>query len=588
MDNGRITSNRFEINQPFEEDGGCGLYLDNCTGYWVEENTFQTVSDTIITGIGIVVNNSGTDPNEIYRNTFINLQQGISAQEQNRSSRDGLQILCNDFDECLADIFVPESIYEGKGIAPNQGVANSTDPEDMAGNEFYYDTSAEYDDLNNEATLFDYYFDDDSFYDVGPKDYYGVDINDVPTVPAWSPENGCPDKINPGGGGGEKSTAISLKEQFVYYTGLVESTEKILAGLIDGGNTEGLKSEVELSTPPETTDIYTELLNESPYLSETVVESVIEKEDVLPNAMVRDVMVANPQSANSDQLIEKLDERINPMPDYMKAQILQGKGIVTLKQELESQLAKYKLKQLRAIHGLIREYLADTVSPETATDSIVALYQEIDDKNIKYRLAMLYLVRGEYTQGNAELNNILINYSLSTEEVVEHDHFFEYFNLIKSIKQDNRTEFEATEDEKQELLNIEQLSNGYPAAYARNVLLAMDEIDYLAPIKLPDFYKSAKEMEEYLEIIQSEQPSQLAVFPNPSKGFVIVEYHLEMENKGVIEIKNVNGITVKLVDVNRLQDQVTIITQDWKPGTYIATIKINGKSIESTKFTLVN
>jgi hypothetical protein len=37
-----------------------------------------------------------------------------------------------------------------------------------------------------------------------------------------------------------------------YYTGQVDDLETTLAGLIDGGDTEGLNNEVELSTPPET------------------------------------------------------------------------------------------------------------------------------------------------------------------------------------------------------------------------------------------------------------------------------------------------------------------------------------------------
>ncbi len=585
----RLTSNNFEINEDFETDGGCGLYLDNCTGYWVEENLFMNDSATA-TGLGIVVNNSGGDANEIYRNNFANLEQGISAQEQNRDTRiriQGLQILCNDFDSCDADIFVPEPSVSSRGIAPNQGVANSTDPEDMAGNEFFYEeSSTDFDDINNEGSGIDYFYDNNLIYDVMPEDYYGVDLEAVNTIPDWSPAYGCPSQIS-SGGGGTKSTNLSYQEQLVYYTGLVESTETTLLALIDGGNTETLNTEVELSMPPETMEIYTELMNESPYLSETVVESAIEKETVLPNAMVRDVMVANPQSANSDQLIEKLEERVTPMPNYMRAQILQGKSIVSLKQELESQLANYKLKQSRAINGIVREYLADTINPVSSTDSIVALYESVNDKGIKYRLAFLHLQREEYDLGTTVLDAILTGYELSTEETSEHDIMVDYFNLVKGIKQDSRTELDANEDEIQELVNIEQLSNGIVGAYARNVLLALEEIEYLAPIQLPNLYKSSKEAEELLEIINSEAPSQLSVFPNPSKGYVIIEYHQEMEKDGTIEIKDVNGITIKKVYINILEDQVIVGTHDWKPGVYIASLIIDGISIESCKFTLV-
>jgi len=54
-----------------------------------------------------------------------------------------------------------------------------------------------------------------------------------------------------------------------------------------------------------------------------------------------------------------------------------------------------------------------------------------------------------------------------------------------------------------------------------------------------------------------------------------------------LEIKDVNGKTIRSINTSQKQDQVTVTTEDWKPGLYIATLKIDGKSIESVKFTLV-
>jgi len=319
-----------------------------------------------------------------------------------------------------------------------------------------------------------------------------------------------------------------------------------------------------------------------------VVETSIEKESVLPNAMVRDVMVANPHSATSDELLEKLDERINLMPNYMKAQVLEARNNVSLKEELESKLAGLKLRQAKAFNGLVRQYLTDTIDPQAGSDSLVVLFQSFDDKNIKYRLAMLHIQRGEYQLGSSILNAIPSGFDLSTKELTEHNNMEDYYNLVKGIKQAGRIELEADEDEVQQFVSIEQTEAGIASVYARNVLLALDEIEYLAPIQLPDLYKSSKEMEEYLELINTEPPTQLAVFPNPSKDYVIVEYHLEIEKDGIIEVKDVNGIVVKQVKIERLQDQVTVSTQNWKPGLYIITLKIGGKSIESCKFTLIN
>ena len=63
---------------------------------------------------------------------------------------------------------------------------------------------------------------------------------------------------------------------------------------------------------------------------------------------------------------------------------------------------------------------------------------------------------------------------------------------------------------------------------------------------------------------------------------------MELEKNGIIEVKNVNGIVVNQVKTERLQDQVTVKTQNWKSGLYIATLKVEGKLVESCKFTLIN
>lgn len=78
------------------------------------------------------------------------------------------------------------------------------------------------------------------------------------------------------------------------------------------------------------------------------------------------------------------------------------------------------------------------------------------------------------------------------------------------------------------------------------------------------------------------------MYPNPSKGYVILEYKLETEQEGMIEIQNITGRTIHSISITEIQNQITVITQDWNPGIYIVSLKIKGKLIESTKFTLID
>ena len=98
-------------------------------------------------------------------------------------------------------------------------------------------------------------------------------------------------------------------------------------------------------------------------------------------------------------------------------------------------------------------------------------------------------------------------------------------------------------------------------------------------ILLNDFYETIKEF--------NNKNQTLLVYPNPSKDYVILGYKLETESSGSINISDINGSSVYIVTTTGKQDQVTIVTKDWKPGVYIATLLIDGKSLESVKFTLV-
>ncbi len=331
---------------------------------------------------------------------------------------------------------------------------------------------------------------------------------------------------------------------------------------------------------------YQVFMAESPNLSETVVESTIEKETVLPNPMLRDVMVANPHTAKSMTLLEQLDDRFVPMPDYMKAQILAGRSIQNLKQELEAQLAGYKLKKAKAMNNIVR-YYSEEFDPLTASDSLMALYQEDNTLKSSYRLAWLYLERGEYLLGNNTMNNIPALFDFCGNEQLEYNQMADIYNMLSSLYQNSGTMDSLTASQVSDLQILSSVGEQGPRAYARNILLAMDEIAYQEPILFPNSLKSSEAVEEYENLIETPAPGMLEIYPNPAKDYVIIQYKLDTEKDGKIEIQDMAGTAKHVLPFTQIQDKITLITQGWSPGMYIATIKIDGSTIESVKFTLV-
>ncbi|MFZ4707297.1 MAG: T9SS type A sorting domain-containing protein [Bacteroidales bacterium] len=567
-----------------------GLYLQNSTAYTIEDNYFLS-NETSPTGIGLYINNSGTDNNEVYSNDFENLQYSIIAQDINRNGIvGGLYIKCNTFTNTASDINVStrqpywSSNY---GIAKNQG-ANSTDPTLMAGNLFYYNTtSTDYDDLNNGLSHFNYYYPSNTLTGFGIVNPLDITFNSVTKVPkqvdpVWSYTNGCPSHTGGGGGGG------SLRSQMLTSGQQADSTANVLTLLVDGGNTLQLAGEVQQSTPPQTVTMYNELMATSPYLSDSVVGSAIVKEDVLPNALLRDIMVANAHSAKSEVLMTNLDSRANPMPDYMKAQILQGRSLVSLKEETEARLGAYRLNEARALYGLSRQFMTDTLNPLASTDSLIGLLAGANTLNAQYQLALLHLNRGEYSLGSNVLSNVPANFSLSAEELTTHQNMVTYYNWLVAIKQNQGNILYPDMAQQQQLWNIAQADSSGAGVYARNLLVSLDETTYNEPIVLPDMYKSTQAMEDYDKLLNSALPRFMKVFPNPASEYVIFEYQLETDVKATVSIQDIHGITIESRNTTGLHDQITIITRKWKPGVYVASLKVNGRLVESAKFTILN
>jgi hypothetical protein len=590
MSNAEVTDNNFEINTPFAQDGGYGLYLDHSTDYTVEENNFYHVGTDKL-GVGLIVNNSGGAPNEIYRNNFDRLQCGISAQEQNRSSKyrdQGLCLKCNEFTNGEQDIVIVASNppSTGDGIKPSQG-ANLPQPGAPAGNRFSWKgpTLDDPTDIYNEANNIVYYYHVDPNYNLEPLYYTEETVTPTPVIGAdWLPEVSCPTS-GTGGGGNEEE----LKSTMAFSDQKADSVQTIISILKDGGNTLEMKTEVDLSTPSQTYQVYSELIGNSPYISDTVMQAAIEKEDVFTNVMIRDVMVANPHNAKDNAMMEKIEERSNPMPGYMKAQILQGGSLVSAYENLQSNLSFYKQQRSQAFNSLVRYYLNDTINPSRSFDSLNLLLENENSLKANYQLAMLSGEHGTWSEGLSVLNNIPTQFELTMAETEAHTLFTTYYSLLTNIAQQGKTIYQADSTQLETLFNIENSGAGIVRAYARNILLALNEIEYEEPILFPDLMKSSAIAKEYEDLMKTlDEHWYIRIFPNPANDYLIIEHKLDMEpGDAHIIIRDTKGNAVKQLAVTSKQNQQVFDTKQLNPGVYIVTLYDNNKEVESVKFTKV-
>jgi len=223
----------------------------------------------------------------------------------------------------------------------------------------------------------------------------------------------------------------------------------------------------------------------------------------------------------------------------------------------------------------------------SSTDSLIGLLANVNTLNAQYQLALLHLNRGEYSLGSNVLSNVPAHFALSADELAMHQNMIDYYNWLVSIKQNQGNILYPDTAQQQQLWDIALADSSGAGVYARNLLVLLDETTYNEPIILTHMYKSTRDMEDYDKLLHTDAPNFLKIFPNPTKDYVILEYKLETDVFASISIQDIKGITIRIVETKGQQDQITLITSDWKPGIYIANLKISGKIVESIKFTIV-
>jgi len=318
-------------------------------------------------------------------------------------------------------------------------------------------------------------------------------------------------------------------------------------------------------------------------------KSAIAKESVLPNEMIRDILVANPQSAKTDDVLNTLNDRFIPMPDSMMAEIMDGKDHLSPKEELEAQIAVHVQYFKDAYDELVRFYLTDSTASESA-DSIINFLESVSDLDGKYLLASKYLSIGDTASMDNALNSISSTFTLDRLRQQQYFDYLTYFSFLKSLYAQNRNILQIDSSQIAQLVTLYDQTSEPVSSYVRNILIANNVINYSEPIIIPDDLKSTQE-EDVLRTSHFSEKCYLKVFPNPAKHYIIAEYNTQQlyagNNEFFLTITSSDGKILETRILSKLQDQQLIETVDYKPGIYLCFLKSGNKVLASRKFTVI-
>ena len=565
--------------------GYCGLYLDASTAYQVEENEFYSdyypqYGNTYSRSYGLVVNNSGPENNFIYNNTFHNLGWATQAQGQNRGVGDpapGLQYKCNLFVDNWQDISVtwdgPPNLMNG--IAENQGSAADTITA-PAGNRFSRIGTWDYSDYDNEGESIWYYLPDltstMTYPKLVPQSYTTNSITLKNNLyVSWNPTNGCPSHLI-------EENRNELNVNIVQNEANRAAYADTLDAQTDNGNTTALNLDVVTSMPPETMQLRSQLLDASPYLSDTVMANAAAKEDVLPNSIVTEVLTANPQSAKAENVLNTLNARNNPPSDNQMAAIHANDTVLGAKEKLESKMAFYAARTQQDVNDLVRLNFNDTTLT-AVYDSIEAALARVQTPESYYMQAFARFNKGDSAGVWNKLSDVTSDFDLTAYQTTIYSAYEDYFGVLLALKAANKNVTEADSAQKAPLWSIVQNADGLVQAMARNILIKTGDIVYHEPYILPDTNttKSAKVKVDFNRPFNNNE-SYVKLYPNPAKEYLTIEYDVPFNaNKPVIVINSTNGVQTEAMRLATGWGQKIVDMRDYSPGTYLVRLYINGK-----------
>jgi len=560
--------------------GFIGMQISNdASGFRIEENVFNPFVYQV--AFGIIFWDTGEARNTLYKNRIEGMSLAVYPIGNNRSanSHNGLTIRCNKFEDNRFDIFVIASGANNLGIAPYQG-SPAPLSDAPAGNIFSWYSPPD-SDIHNVCDHIYYYYHGikNGEEKLEPKYISGVTKEENVNA-AWG-EDSCPSNINPPGG---EFNEEQLRFLLADANQQAEAINTVINALKDAGDTDALYWNVSTSAPWQSLEVYNELMSSSPYISNKVLASAIEKENVLIDAMIRNILVANPHSAKNNELLDLLEQRLQPLPEYMWDEILEGRDIVSVFENLQATFSYYRNKEAEYQKQLIHMYLNDNTA--AAKDSIINILLADNSLHQWYQAAFIRQEQGNNVAALDILNSIPTVFSLDSEKLTAHNDIITFFSKTETLRQQGKSIY--LPDSTTVAWLLDMMDNGSKAAsnYARNILIAHNIVEFEPEIPLPDFNKSDIVKHRKRSNV-TQQDEVIILHPNPAKDFVIINYDIQDFNlinaQAFLTVTGIEGKVIETLSLQKNKDQVVFQLSDYKPGTYIISIYYSNRIIETKR-----
>lgn len=606
-----ILDNEINIAKPQYYTGTCeqfGIHLTGCSGFHIEGNEITAVNlgkGEPTNTFGILINNSGGQSNEIYRNTISSCHYNIQAINKNRglnagipgANDKGLRFFCNTLDnDVFSDNFyisaeiVPANnnyiIDPTYGVAIHQAGAISNSPTSPNFNEMtarILPTGSEKDFFNMHQTVNAWSQGRDVFY-MEPHDYSGNPWIYLEYYTGHNNNVGIPNHVYP-----QEHPDPLMTDQTPHCESRIPNEAPVISEILDDKNTAKTNFTGALSQfnayanngnhgymllEANSIDannyiwIYYDMLNNHP--SSDVLAIVASKED-MPAAFVTDIFVANPYGIKHNEARVALENRTDALSSTQWNNIYSAAQGISYYEELQLSISHYDDLYRRYYNKAADYYLReDTLF--TDVNEIVNLHSSDNDIQSEFYLIMFYYELSD--SGN------VANHRNAFENIVEDSYEQADASLLFDIL--DNVYFNYNGDYTQlgngEVSDLHELAEH--RTLAAGIALSILDIYFNEqyPMLWADLSTSSLRKASPEIAISNDKGENILVYPNPASSTINVDF---FDTQLPLEV-NIYDVSGKLILHKSLaESSENIDIQGLENGLYL--IKFTNKSNELIK-----
>ncbi|MFN0031945.1 MAG: T9SS type A sorting domain-containing protein, partial [Flavobacteriales bacterium] len=343
---------------------------------------------------------------------------------------------------------------------------------------------------------------------------------------------------------------------------MLENLRQQYQALIDGGNTYMMLSQIEMANYWEIIDLFNNLMDESPNLSEAALIAAIEQ-SLLPNSFLTQILNANPQASHSRDVMAALYNQRTLTPEE-EAEILAGGATYSVMEQLRFAIDAVTRTSRLLLRDATALYFADSTMVH-ALDTVQDLYSNFwQPEDVYYRIQLC----NGLTQATALLNDWPSEYELSTEEEEERIDMMYLLDVQNSLNEGDT--LSATDET--ELMDILDKQHSFSSALASNLLILSAGYEEEENVTIPPNTGTLRSA----LVNEKSRRSSFALYPNPASDMTTLRMKQIVSTSHFV-IQNALGEIVKTMNWPIGSSDVLLPLDELSAGIY-SVVLYNGAS----------